>query len=120
MIGRARVLGCVAGALASAAVAQVPSELGQGATLRALDKVAGDVRDLEMSSGTSIKLGRLDVSLGECRYPVSNPQGEAYAWVLVQDAGDILFSGWMIASSPALSALDHPRYDVWVLRCSTS
>lgn len=23
----------------------------------------------------------------------------------------------MTASSPALSALDHPRYDVWVLRC---
>ncbi|MCW8843320.1 MAG: DUF2155 domain-containing protein, partial [Rhodobacteraceae bacterium] len=30
-----------------------------------------------------------------------------------------LFQGWMIASSPALSALDHPRYDVWVLRCKT-
>ena len=28
-----------------------------------------------------------------------------------------LFSGWMLASSPALSALDHPRYDVWVLSC---
>ena len=31
-----------------------------------------------------------------------------------------LFDGWMIASSPALSALDHPRYDVWVLRCSST
>ena len=28
------------------------------------------------------------------------------------------FSGWMFASSPALSALDHPRYDVWVVSCS--
>jgi len=30
-----------------------------------------------------------------------------------------VFKGWMIASSPALNALDHPRYDVWVLRCIT-
>ena len=27
------------------------------------------------------------------------------------------FHGWMIASSPALSALEHSRYDVWVIRC---
>ena len=30
-----------------------------------------------------------------------------------------IFSGWMLASSPALNALEHPRYDVWVLRCIT-
>ncbi len=30
------------------------------------------------------------------------------------------FSGWMIASSPALNALDNPRYDVWLLRCNNS
>tara|TARA_R110000787_G_scaffold186397_1_gene297933 strand:- start:23707 stop:23958 length:252 start_codon:yes stop_codon:yes gene_type:complete len=25
------------------------------------------------------------------------------------------FTGWMFASSPALNALEHPVYDVWVL-----
>lgn len=30
------------------------------------------------------------------------------------------FDGWMTASSPALSALDHPRYDVWPLRCDVA
>jgi hypothetical protein len=28
-----------------------------------------------------------------------------------------LFTGWMFASSPALSALEHPVYDLWVLDC---
>lgn len=28
-----------------------------------------------------------------------------------------LFSGWMFASSPALNALEHPVYDVWVIDC---
>ena len=27
------------------------------------------------------------------------------------------FTGWMFASSPALNALEHPVYDVWVLDC---
>ncbi len=31
-----------------------------------------------------------------------------------------IFVGWMIASAPALNALDHPRYDVWMLSCLTS
>ena len=30
----------------------------------------------------------------------------------------MLFSGWMFASSPGLSALEHPVYDVWVIRCT--
>lgn len=29
-----------------------------------------------------------------------------------------LFSGWMLASKPAISALDHPVYDVWVIDCT--
>lgn len=33
-----------------------------------------------------------------------------------EEAGP-LFSGWMFASSPGLSALEHPVYDVWVIRC---
>ena len=36
-----------------------------------------------------------------------------------QQDGERLFDGWMIASSPALNALDHPRYDVWVIGCDT-
>ncbi|MEZ5716636.1 MAG: DUF2155 domain-containing protein [Paracoccaceae bacterium] len=32
---------------------------------------------------------------------------------------DPIFTGWMVASSPALNAMDHRRYDVWVLRCIT-
>jgi hypothetical protein len=31
----------------------------------------------------------------------------------------LAFSGWMFASTPALSALEHPVYDVWVIDCKT-
>lgn len=108
------------GLTATPLAAQIPTERAQGAILRTLDKVSGDVTDLRMLNGDAIRMGRLTVRLGECRFPPDNTQGEAYAWIDVDEEGESLFSGWMIASSPALSALDHPRYDVWVLRCNNS
>ncbi|PPB81208.1 hypothetical protein LV82_01251 [Albidovulum inexpectatum] len=93
-----------------------------GAMLRGLDKVATDTTDLDLAVGQSATYGRLDVRLGDCRYPVDDPDSDAYAYLTIRDrsSGEVLFDGWMIASSPALSALDHPRYDVWVIRCNSS
>jgi hypothetical protein len=100
--------------------AQVAS--ATGALLRGLDKVSGEVTDLDMSVGETVRLGRLDVTLGDCRYPVDDPSGDAFAFLTIEVEGlsEPAFEGWMIASSPALSALDHPRYDVWVMRCRSS
>lgn len=36
-----------------------------------------------------------------------------------QAQGVNIFRGWMFASSPALNALEHPVYDVWVIDCKT-
>ncbi len=36
-----------------------------------------------------------------------------------QAQGENIFRGWMFASSPALNALEHPVYDVWVIDCTT-
>lgn len=92
-----------------------------GVTVRALDKVSGEVVDFDLEPGQTKQLGRIKVSLGECRYPAANPNGDAFAFLRVFNINDDqpVFSGWMIASSPALNALDHARYDVWPLRCIT-
>lgn len=101
---------------------RIEVQAGSGAVLRWLDKVSGAVRDIELAPGQSQQLGRLEITLGDCRYPVNNPSGDAFAWLDIRTTGrdDVDFSGWMLASSPALSALDHPRYDVWVIRCTTA
>lgn len=93
-----------------------------GAVIRGLDRVAGTSVDFEVDQSRDAQIGHLVAMLKECRYPADNPAGEAYAWIDVYDtrADEMLFSGWMVASSPALNALDHARYDLWVLNCKTS
>ena len=95
---------------------------GTGVVIRALDKLTGDTRDVTMPNAATARFGRMSVDLAECRYPAGNPSGDAYALLRVRDtaAETTVFQGWMIASAPALNPLDHPRYDVWVLRCTTS
>ena len=110
--------------LASVAAAQEagPTDNAPGAVLRGLDKISGEVNDMALAAGETAGFGRLEVELGECRFPADNPSGDAFAYLVIRQDGveGPVFDGWMIASSPALSALDHPRYDVWLLRCSTS
>lgn len=104
-------------ALVSPAVGQTAS--ADAGVLRWLDKLTGESADLELTRGQSATWGRLTVLLDDCRYPADNPASDAFAHLTIRDSSSdsTVFSGWMIASSPALSALDHPRYDVWVLAC---
>ena len=102
--------------------AQEQATMADGAVLRGLDKVSGQTVDINLRNGRVGKLFGLDVALSECRYPTDNPTGDAFAFLTIRDQSDstLRFEGWMIASSPALNALDHSRYDVWLLRCITS
>lgn len=91
----------------------------EAGVLRWLDKLTGETEDVELARGQSATWGRLSIQMDDCRYPKGNPASDAIAHLTIRDTevADPVFSGWMVASSPALSALDHPRYDVWVLSC---
>jgi hypothetical protein len=93
----------------------------RGGVVRVLDKSSGRVTDLDLPVGETGQVGALSVTLLDCRYPVSNPAGDAYVLLTIRYRDpDPVFQGWMIASSPAVSAMDHPRYDVWALSCNNS
>ena len=108
--------------MAGLATAQQLVSLGDGAVLRGLDKLTGQVSDMELANGGIAELGRVSVELGECRYPQGDPAGDAFAFLTIRDEGaaEPVFAGWMVASSPALNALEHSRYDIWVMRCKVA
>ena len=93
-----------------------------GALLRALDTITGKSADLILRAGEAAEFGKIRIALEECRFLPENPLSGSYAFVRVieRDTGESLFDAWMIASAPALSAMDHHRYDVWLIRCSTA
>lgn len=113
-------------ALASAApagaqtVAQPPAH--PIAVLQTLDKVTGRVRTVEAPVDQTVRFGTLDIMVRTCRKRPPEEQPESAAFLEVRDikpgeTPKTLFVGWMFASSPAISALEHPVYDVWVLDC---
>ena len=116
------VLALLMAGAAGMASAQQEVSNGTGAVLRGLDKLTGQVADITLGNGENYQLGRLTIALGECRFPKGNAASDAFAFLTIMDEGEAepAFRGWMMASSPALNAMEHPRYDVWVMRCNTA
>jgi hypothetical protein len=98
---------------------QVTAVSAPGGVLRVLDKINGTLTDLDLRNGETREVGPLTITMDDCRAPSDNPSGDAFALVSIRSTQDQapVFEGWLIASAPALNAMDHPRYDVWALRC---
>jgi hypothetical protein len=104
------------------AYAIVPTEEKPIAVLRALDKITARVEELEVPIGRPYKFGTLIVTVRACRVtpPEETPEAAAFLEIGEFKPGSTetpVFRGWMFASSPALSALEHPVYDIWVTGC---
>ncbi|MBR1778407.1 MAG: DUF2155 domain-containing protein [Alphaproteobacteria bacterium] len=89
--------------------------------LRGLDKVTGRLSTMTVKVGEKTTFGALDIYVRVCyaHPPEETPENAAYLDVVEnKEEGQLkLFSGFMFSSSPALSAMDHAVYDVWVLKC---
>jgi hypothetical protein len=92
------------------------------ADLRVLDTLNGATRDLSLVVGAAAESGDLEITLDACHAPDNLIESDSRAFLTIRDRRETAprFTGWMFAASPALSALDHPRYDVWVLRCKSA
>ncbi len=95
------------------------------AVLQGLDKVTARVLTIEAPVGQAVTFGALEIIARTCdkRPPEETPESAAFLdiWEVRQGEPAVsLFRGWMFASSPALSAMEHAVYDVWVLDCKNS
>ncbi len=93
--------------------------------IRALDKSTARTKTFKVKVGETIQYGSLYIKVQACRKsdPLEKPESASFLQIwevpLNSDKSEWIFSGWMFASSPALSAMDHAVYDVWVLDCLT-
>lgn len=91
--------------------------------LQTLDKSTARTITLEAKVGTTVEYGSIFIKVQACRKsePLDKPESAAFLQIwevpLNSKKSEWVFSGWMFASSPALSAMDHAVYDVWVLDC---
>lgn len=116
----AAVLASTAGAMVPGMAAEMTRE--PIAVLQGLDKVTARVSRFEAPVGHEVHFGKLLVLVRDCQRsaPEDRPENAAFVEVYEERPGEAqgrLFAGWMFSSSPALSALEHPVYDVTLLEC---
>lgn len=92
------------------------------AVLQGLDKITARISTFEVPVNQTAEFGSLEITVRRCEKTPPEEPPESAAFMEIVDARPdspsvLLFSGWMFASSPAVSALEHPVYDVWVIDC---
>lgn len=103
----------------SAYAAEVDTNMAQ---MQAMDKITGKVNVIEVPVGGEVKFGSFSVVVRSCKTNSEDEIPENFAFVDVTDKSFDkdefnIFKGWMFSSSPAVNAVEHPIYDVWLLKC---
>ena len=98
------------------------------AVLQGLDKTTARISRFDAPVDRSVRFGTLVITARACvkKPPEEEPNTAAFLVIDEVRPGDAngveakhVFSGWMFASSPAISALEDPIYDINVLDCKT-
>jgi hypothetical protein len=116
-------------------LAAVPARADVVAVLQGLDKTTARVSKFDAPLDTAVHFGTLVITARACvkRPPEEPPETAAFLEIdeVRAEAGSPggggsasasieskrVFSGWMFASSPAVSAMEDPIYDINVLDC---
>ncbi|MGD1878922.1 MAG: DUF2155 domain-containing protein [Kiloniellaceae bacterium] len=95
---------------------------GDIAVLQGLDKTTARISTFEAPLDQPVRFGSLEIIARACdkKPPEETPESTAFLEIVDvrPDSPAVeVFRGWMFASSPAVSAMEHPVYDVWVVDC---
>lgn len=92
--------------------------------IRVLNKVTTQAQLIAFKPNDTSKVGQLQITAITCQKSAENSQADAAGLLDISElpATDKekpkpLFRGWMYASSPSVTALEHPVYDVTMVRC---
>lgn len=111
--------------LAATLPAQAEMQEKGVAVLQGLDKVTARISRLRAPLDQPVTFGSLEIVARTCKKSPPEEAPEAAAFLEVRDVkpnvpAKNVFTGWMFASSPGVSAMEHPVYDIWVVDCASS
>ena len=95
------------------------------ATFAGLDKITGRITQFDVYIDETVLFGALEITPRACyTHPVTEAQRTSAFLEVDQRSltgtSKRIFTGWMFADSPALNAVDHAVYDVWLIECKVS
>ena len=95
---------------------------GHLVTIGALDKITAKFSEFDIKVGNKKNFGTLEINIFKCKKRPPEEIPENFVLLKITDEINIdkpviFFSGWMLSSSPSLSPLEHPTYDIWVKDC---
>ncbi len=112
-------------ALFSPAIAVAETIANPVATFAGLDKITARITSFDVYIGETVLFGALMITPRACysRPPTESQRTSVFVEVdqrSLQGSTRRIFTGWMFADSPALNAVDHPVYDIWLTGCKTT
>ena len=94
----------------------------QYANFKLLDKISNKLEEKTIKVNDTNSIGTLIIKVYSCFTEPPNEIPEDYVLIDVkdnfQDNKESIYKGWMISSSPDVTPLEHPIYDLWLLGCS--
>ena len=116
------VLACVVAGLAAATPAYADKIPNRIAVFAFLDKVTARISKMTIPLNKTVVFGSLKVTPRACYTRPLTEEPKTTSFVEVDDSKldgttERIFSGWMLAQSPGLHAVEHPVYDVWLTDC---
>jgi len=91
--------------------------------IKILDKISSKNTLLKLKNGELVKFKDLSIKSLKCKNSEFDDNPEITAYIQVRDLTNknnnevFVFNGWMFSSSPAISALEHPIYDISLVSC---
>ena len=95
------------------------------AAFSGLDKITGRITNFDVYIDETVQFGALQITPRACytRPPTETQRTTVFLevdQVSLKGGTQRVFTGWMFADSPALNAIDHAVYDIWLLDCKQS
>lgn len=90
-----------------------------------LDKITGRITAFDVYINETVQFGALQITPRACytRPPTETQRTSVFVevdQVSLRGTVERVFTGWMFADSPALNAIDHAVYDIWLIDCKQS